>query len=150
MSLDRYYLLGRSGLRVSRLSLGTMTFGTDGPWGAWGSTEEAARAVFDRYLDAGGNFLDTADLYTRGTSETLLGKFIAERGARQLRCVKFPDERAGHDKPPRRRSCFVEQARQPIKDAVTDRDRVLPRRRRHIDASGSHDGIGSLDNLVIG
>ncbi|MDI1450962.1 aldo/keto reductase [Polyangium sp. 6x1] len=82
MSLDRYYLLGRSGLRVSRLSLGTMTFGTDGPWGAWGSTEEAARAVFDRYLDAGGNFLDTADLYTRGTSETLLGKFIAERGAR--------------------------------------------------------------------
>ncbi|TKD06393.1 aldo/keto reductase [Polyangium fumosum] len=82
MSLDRYYLLGRSGLRVSRLALGTMTFGTDGAWGAWGSTEEAARAVFDRYLDAGGNFLDTADLYTRGTSETLLGKFIAERGAR--------------------------------------------------------------------
>ncbi|MDC0741669.1 aldo/keto reductase [Polyangium mundeleinium] len=82
MSLDRYYLLGRSGLRVSRLALGTMTFGTDGAWGAWGSTEETARAVFDRYLDAGGNFLDTADLYTRGTSETLLGKFIAERGAR--------------------------------------------------------------------
>lgn len=82
MSLDRYYLLGRSGLRVSRLALGTMTFGTDGAWGAWGSSEETARAVFDRYLDAGGNFLDTADLYTRGTSETMLGKFIAERGAR--------------------------------------------------------------------
>ncbi|MDI3282555.1 aldo/keto reductase [Polyangium sp. 15x6] len=82
MSLDRYFLLGRSGLRVSRLALGTMTFGTDGAWGAWGSSEETARAVFDRYLDAGGNFLDTADLYTRGTSETMLGKFIAERGAR--------------------------------------------------------------------
>jgi aryl-alcohol dehydrogenase-like predicted oxidoreductase len=82
MSLDRYYLLGRSGLRVSRLALGTMTFGTDGAWGAWGSTEETARAIFDRYLDAGGNFLDTADLYTRGTSETMLGKFIGDRGAR--------------------------------------------------------------------
>jgi len=82
MSLDRYYLLGRSGLRVSRLALGTMTFGTDGPWGAWGSPEETARSIFDKYLDAGGNFIDTADLYTRGTSEIMLGKFIAERGAR--------------------------------------------------------------------
>jgi aryl-alcohol dehydrogenase-like predicted oxidoreductase len=82
MSLDRYYLLGRSGLRVSRLSLGTMTFGTDGEWGAWGSTEETSRAIFDRYVAAGGNFIDTADLYTRGTSETLLGKFIAEGGLR--------------------------------------------------------------------
>lgn len=82
MSLDRYYLLGRSGLRVSPLALGTLTFGKEGTWGAWGSTEETARAVFDRYLAAGGNFLDTADLYTRGTSETLLGKFIADAGVR--------------------------------------------------------------------
>lgn len=82
MSLHDYYLLGRSGLRVSRLSLGTMTFGRDGMFGAWGSTEETSRAVFDRYLAAGGNFFDTADFYTKGTSESLLGKFISEAGVR--------------------------------------------------------------------
>lgn len=79
MRLDDYVTLGRSGLRVSPLGLGTMTFGTD--WG-WGADETAARAVFDRYLDAGGNFLDTADAYTAGKSETWLGKFVKERGLR--------------------------------------------------------------------
>jgi aryl-alcohol dehydrogenase-like predicted oxidoreductase len=78
-SLNDYVTLGRSGLRVSPLCLGTMTFGTE--WG-WGSEEEVARAVFDRYVDAGGNFLDTADAYTEGHSEQLLGKFISERGLR--------------------------------------------------------------------
>jgi aryl-alcohol dehydrogenase-like predicted oxidoreductase len=56
-----------------------MTFGTD--WG-WGSEEKPARIIFDRYLEAGGNFLDTADVYTGGTSERLLGKFIREAGVR--------------------------------------------------------------------
>jgi aryl-alcohol dehydrogenase-like predicted oxidoreductase len=79
MSLDRYYTLGRSGLRVSRLALGTMTFGTE--WG-WGSEESAARAIFDRYVDTGGNFIDTADGYTGGTSERLVGKFVREGGLR--------------------------------------------------------------------
>lgn len=79
MALDQYYTLGRSGLRVSRLSLGTMTFGDD--WG-WGAAEDTARAMFDRYLGAGGNFIDTADLYTEGTSETMLGKFIEQAGVR--------------------------------------------------------------------
>lgn len=79
MSLDRYYTLGRSGLRVSRLALGTMTFGDD--WG-WGMAEDTARAMFDRYLAAGGNFIDTADLYTDGSSETMLGKFIEQSGVR--------------------------------------------------------------------
>jgi len=77
--LDDYVLLGRSGLRVSRLCLGTMTFGTE--WG-WGSAESAAREMFDRYLDAGGNFVDTADGYTGGSSESLVGKFIRDRGNR--------------------------------------------------------------------
>jgi len=58
MSLNEYVTLGRSGLRVSPLGLGTMTFGTD--WG-WGADEKTARAIFDRYIGAGGNFLDTAD-----------------------------------------------------------------------------------------
>lgn len=78
-SLNDYVTLGRSGLRVSPLSLGTMTFGTQ--WG-WGSEDETARSVFDRYIDAGGNFIDTADGYTEGHSEELLGKFIGERGLR--------------------------------------------------------------------
>jgi aryl-alcohol dehydrogenase-like predicted oxidoreductase len=79
MSLKQYVTLGRSGLRVSPYSLGTMTFGTE--WG-WGSEESDARAVFNGYIDAGGNFLDTADGYTMGKSEQLVGKFIAERNLR--------------------------------------------------------------------
>lgn len=83
MPLDEYYLLGRSGLRVSPLALGTLTFGTAGPHGAWGVEKPRARELFARYLDAGGNFVDTADLYTRGESEALLGEFIADAGARE-------------------------------------------------------------------
>jgi aryl-alcohol dehydrogenase-like predicted oxidoreductase len=79
MSLAAYYTLGRSGLRVSPLSLGTMTFGTE--WG-WGSDEDTARQMFNTYVDAGGNFVDTADLYTNGTSELWTGKFMAERNLR--------------------------------------------------------------------
>ena len=73
MSLDIYHPLGRTGLRVSRLALGTMTFGTE--YG-WGCDEATSRAMFDRYIDAGGNFIDTADVYTGGTSERWLGQFI--------------------------------------------------------------------------
>jgi aryl-alcohol dehydrogenase-like predicted oxidoreductase len=75
MSFQEYITLGRSGLRVSPLSLGTMTFGTE--WG-WGNEEKDSRAIFDRYLERGGNFLDTADGYTAGHSEELVGKFVAE------------------------------------------------------------------------
>ncbi|MEM7682385.1 MAG: aldo/keto reductase [Planctomycetota bacterium] len=71
--LDRYRLLGRSGLRVSPLCLGTMTFGKN--WG-WGSDLDQSRAVFARYAEAGGNFIDTADLYTHGESEQYLGQFL--------------------------------------------------------------------------
>ncbi len=78
-NLNDYVTLGRSGLRVSPLCLGTMTFGTE--WG-WGSEEETAREIFDRYIEAGGNFIDTADGYTEGHSEELLGKFIGDRGLR--------------------------------------------------------------------
>src|SRR5438093_9573405 len=70
----RYKLLGRSGLRVSELALGTMTFGED--WG-WGASEEESRRIFDRYAEAGGNFIDTANNYTNGTSERFVGQFVA-------------------------------------------------------------------------
>jgi len=79
MKLNEYVTLGRSGLRVSPLCLGTMTFGTE--WG-WGSEEDAARAVFSRYLERGGNFVDTADMYTNGKSEEFVGKFITHAKAR--------------------------------------------------------------------
>jgi aryl-alcohol dehydrogenase-like predicted oxidoreductase len=78
MSLADYRTLGRSGLVVSPLALGTMTFGT----ARWGSTESGSRAVFDAYVEAGGNFVDTADVYSGGRSEEMLGGFIAERGLR--------------------------------------------------------------------
>ncbi len=79
MKLNEYVTLGRSGLRVSPLCLGTMTFGTE--WG-WGIEEDAARAVFSRYLERGGNFVDTADMYTNGKSEELVGKFIKDAKVR--------------------------------------------------------------------
>lgn len=79
MSLNTYYTLGKSGLRVSRLALGAMTFGTD--WG-WGADEDTARQLFNTYTEVGGNFVDTADLYTNGISETWVGKFTAERNLR--------------------------------------------------------------------
>ncbi len=69
-----YQLLGRSGLRISDLCLGTMTFGQD--WG-WGSSKDEARQIYDAYRAAGGNFVDTANVYTNGTSEALVGEFVA-------------------------------------------------------------------------
>lgn len=82
MALDHYYLLGRSGLRVSRLSLGTMNFGTGGFHAPYGKTEEQARPIFRRYVEAGGNVIDTADFYTAGESETIIGNLVAEAGLR--------------------------------------------------------------------
>jgi aryl-alcohol dehydrogenase-like predicted oxidoreductase len=79
MNQPVYYTLGRTGLRVSRLSLGAMTFGTE--WG-WGADKSAAETVFNLYRDRGGNFIDTADVYTNGTSETWLGEFIKASGSR--------------------------------------------------------------------
>jgi aryl-alcohol dehydrogenase-like predicted oxidoreductase len=70
----RYKLLGHSGLRVSELCLGTMTFGED--WG-WGASRDESRRIFDAYAEAGGNFVDTASNYTEGASEKLVGEFVA-------------------------------------------------------------------------
>ena len=78
MKLNDYQALGRSGLVVSPLALGTMTFGT----ARWGLSEEGSRAVFNAYVEAGGNFVDTANVYSGGRSEEMLGAFIAERGLR--------------------------------------------------------------------
>lgn len=69
----RYKLLGKTGLRVSELCLGTMTFGEE--WG-WGASKEESRKIFDAFAAAGGNFIDTANHYTNGTSEKYLSEFI--------------------------------------------------------------------------
>ncbi|MEU4521460.1 aldo/keto reductase [Amycolatopsis sp. NPDC024027] len=82
MALDQYYLLGRSGLRVSRLALGTMNFGTGGFHAAYGKTQDEVRPTFRKYVEEGGNFVDTADFYTAGESETILGRLIAETHSR--------------------------------------------------------------------
>jgi aryl-alcohol dehydrogenase-like predicted oxidoreductase len=81
-----YQLLGKSGLRVSELCLGTMTFGEE--WG-WGSNKDESKTVFDAYVKAGGNFLDTADGYTNGTSEKMVGEFIRGRRDEFVVATKF-------------------------------------------------------------
>jgi aryl-alcohol dehydrogenase-like predicted oxidoreductase len=78
MDLTQYRTLGRSGLAVSPLALGTMTFGT----ARWGLDEAGSRAVFDAYVERGGNFVDTADVYAGGASEAMVGRFLKERSLR--------------------------------------------------------------------
>jgi aryl-alcohol dehydrogenase-like predicted oxidoreductase len=70
----RYTLLGNSGLRVSEVALGTMTFGTD--WG-WGASESESAEQFKVFAEAGGTFIDTANKYTNGSAETILGQLLA-------------------------------------------------------------------------
>ncbi|MBK8812463.1 MAG: aldo/keto reductase [Acidobacteria bacterium] len=82
----RYKLLGNSGLRVSELCLGTMTFGEDWGWGAGG---DESRAMYDAFREAGGNFIDTANIYTNGSSETLLGEFIQGHRDSVVLATKF-------------------------------------------------------------
>jgi len=83
-SLDSYSTLGRSGLRVSPLTLGTMTFGED--WG-WGASPETSEAILAEYLDRGGNVVDTANIYTNGRSGKVVGDFFAARPGLRDRVV---------------------------------------------------------------
>lgn len=78
MNLTSYRTLGRSGLVVSPMALGTMTFGT----ARWGADDDKASAIFNAYTEAGGNFIDTADVYAGGRSEEIVGACIAKRSLR--------------------------------------------------------------------
>ncbi|HEY5765110.1 MAG TPA: aldo/keto reductase, partial [Candidatus Deferrimicrobiaceae bacterium] len=82
----RYKLLGRSGLRVSEICLGAMTFGEE--WG-FGASREESRRIFDAFADAGGNFIDTANMYTNGTSERFTGEFLGESRDRFVLATKY-------------------------------------------------------------
>nr|WP_280369301.1 aldo/keto reductase [Nocardia wallacei] len=94
LTLDTYRLLGRSGLRVSPLALGTMTFGAD--WG-WGADRDDSRKVFDLYLERGGNFIDTASMYTNGSSERLLGEFTRDNRESLVLATKYTMQRRPGD-----------------------------------------------------
>lgn len=78
--LTDYVTLGKSGLRVSPLALGAMTFGND--WG-WGSSEEESFGIMDAYIEKGGNFIDTANIYTKGHSEKIIGDYFKSRNIRR-------------------------------------------------------------------
>jgi aryl-alcohol dehydrogenase-like predicted oxidoreductase len=90
----KYRLLGNSGLRVSEAALGTMTFGEE--WG-WGSPKDEARKVYDAFREAGGNFIDTANFYTNGTSESLLGEFIKDDRQSVVLATKYSNAAPGTD-----------------------------------------------------
>jgi aryl-alcohol dehydrogenase-like predicted oxidoreductase len=90
----RYRLLGNSGLQVSEAALGTMTFGEE--WG-WGSTQDEARKVYDAFREAGGNFIDTANMYTNGTSESFLGEFMKGHRESVVMATKYTNAVPGTD-----------------------------------------------------
>jgi aryl-alcohol dehydrogenase-like predicted oxidoreductase len=90
----RYQLLGRSGLRVSEICLGTMTFGED--WG-WGTSKEESEGMYNRFRELGGNFVDTANLYTNGNSELFLGEFMRGHREQIVLATKYTNAVPGRD-----------------------------------------------------
>ena len=90
----KYRLLGNSGLRVSEAALGTMTFGEE--WG-WGTAKDEARKVYDAFREAGGNFIDTANLYTNGASESFLGEFMKDHRPSVVLATKYTNAAPGTD-----------------------------------------------------
>ena len=122
MSLNSYTTLGTSGLRVSPFALGTMTFGDD--WG-WGSSVSDAEAILARYLELGGNFIDTANVYTDGHAEKIIGDFVAKGGVRRDHLVLatkffynlYPGDPNGGGAS---RKAIIEQCEQSLRRLQTD------------------------------
>jgi aryl-alcohol dehydrogenase-like predicted oxidoreductase len=92
----RYSILGRSGLRVAKMCLGTMTFG---PGADWSRSEAEARSVFEAYAEAGGNFIDTANMYTGGESERIVGRLVAQDRERFVISTKYANALPGKQDP---------------------------------------------------
>src|ERR1700733_1309596 len=90
----QYRLLGNSGLRVSEAALGTMTFGEE--WG-WGTAKDEARKIYDAFRSAGGNFIDTANIYTNGTSESFLSEFMEGQRQGVVLATKYTNAFPGTD-----------------------------------------------------
>jgi aryl-alcohol dehydrogenase-like predicted oxidoreductase len=114
-----YKLLGHSGLRVSEAALGTMTFGDD--WG-WGSDKIEARKVYDAFREAGGNFVDTANLYTNGSSESFLGEFMKGHRASVVLATKYTNSVPGTDPNAagNHRKCMMQSIEASLKRLQTD------------------------------
>src|SRR5246127_5112493 len=93
-TIMKYRLLGKSGLRVSEVSLGTMTFGDEL---GWGSPKAEAQKVYETYREAGGNFIDTANFYTGGTSEKFLGEFMQGHRESVVLATKYSNAAPGND-----------------------------------------------------
>src|SRR3981189_1042855 len=93
-TIMKYRLLGKSGLRVSEAALGTMTFGEE--WG-WGSAKDESRKVYDAFRDTGGNFIDTANFYTNGASESFLGDFLKGHRQSVVLATKYTNAAPGKD-----------------------------------------------------
>lgn len=87
-----YQLFGKTGLRVADFCLGTMTFGEE--WG-WGSSKEEARKIYEYYRGQGGNFIDTANIYTNGTSEQFVGQFLSGHRDEMVLATKYTNAAAG-------------------------------------------------------
>jgi len=90
----KHRLLGKSGLRVSEAALGTMTFGDER---GWGSPKAEAQNVYETYREAGGNFIDTANFYTNGTSERFMGEFIQGHRESVVLATKYSNAAPGND-----------------------------------------------------
>src|SRR5260221_14210811 len=118
----RYRLMGTSGVRISEVALGTMTFGED--WG-WGASPDVSATMLDLFAEAGGNVIDTADVYTNGTSETIVGELLKGRRDRFVLATKFTNQTAPGD---------PNSARNHRKKIVTSIEATLPRLQTdHID-----------------
>lgn len=136
----RYKLFGRSGLRVSELCLGAMTFGKD--WG-WGADDAVSRAQFDAFAEAGGNFIDTAHVYTEGSSEKLVGEFIkADRDHFVVATKYTPATSGGLSKSGNSRKNMMRCVEQSLRRLDTD----------HIDLYWLHiwDATTPLDEIMRG
>ncbi|MDR6289030.1 MULTISPECIES: aldo/keto reductase [Inquilinus] len=122
MPLNHFITLGRSGLRVSPLCLGAMTFGEDAGWGA---SEEVSHEMMSAYLDRGGNFIDTANIYTGGHSETIVGDYLRQRDVRRdgivlstkFYCNLFPGDPNGGGAG---RKALIQQCEASLKRLRTD------------------------------
>ena len=137
----RYRLLGNSGLRVSEAALGTMTFGED--WG-WGSPKAEAQKVYETYREAGGNFIDTANVYTNGTSERFVGEFIKSHRENVVLATKYSLAAPGNDPNAagNHRKSMMRAAEASLKRLQTE----------YIDLYWVHmwDGITPVEELMLG
>ena len=114
-----YKLLGKSGLRVSEICLGTMTFGEE--WG-WGADKKESKKIFDAYAKAGGNFIDTANRYTEGTSEKFVGEFISSDRSFFVLATKYTlyDERDDVNASGNHRKNMMQSVERSLKRLKTD------------------------------